>query len=348
MNSRSLKRIEMNRTWAAFLLIGFVGQGAIASGPQSDLADRSVELRALEVEVEKREQFNISAYQVTTELCYIFEFRKARELPLVTTLASLIEEDAALAAGSFHDRKLRQSLRRWLDLAGDSALSTFRPLAEESTAKRLINHPEYRRAVNECSQRLGFDLSTIFDSELLKHHAANSMGAIGVTTLLGARVLTKAVRLFGTFGPRTRTALKTAGIGIGVVGTTAAVAEVYGWIDHEHRIQAMNENSRNTSVAMGAHNRVPRCSVQFDSELERDLAIFARLTIEGTSEPERAARFDQLRNQNDAIEVMNSNLRRRKLELEESTDPAVVCTVKETNLKIGMILIYFAALEKRK
>lgn len=337
----------MDRMLAAFLLIGFVGQGAFASGLQSDVADRNVELRALEAEVEKREQFNSSAYQVTTELCYIFEFRKARELPLVTTLASLIEEDAALAVGSFHDRKLRRSLRRWLDLAGDSALSTFRPLGEESTAKRLINHPEYRRAVHDCGQRLGFDVRTIFDSELRKHHAANSLGAMGVTTLLGARVLTKAVRLFGTFGPRARTALKTAGIGVGVAGTTAAVAEVYGWIDHEHRIQAMNENSRNVSAAMEAQNRAPRCSVQFDSQLERDLAIFARLTIEGTSEAERAERFDQLINQNEAIELMNSNFRRLNLELEGSPAPTVVCAVKETNLKIGLILIYFSELRKR-
>lgn len=109
----------------------------------------------------------------------------------------------------------------------------------------------------------------------------------------------------------------------------------------------MNENSRNAAIGSHTDYHAPRCTLQFDSELERDLAVFARLNIEAASEFDRSAPFDKLSRQNDVIEVMNSDLRRRKLELEKSNAPDSRCALKETNVKIGMILIYFAARSKR-
>lgn len=115
------------------------------------------------------------SYQVTSNLCFLFEFRKKHELPLLTSMLTPTPR-ADLITGTkwLNDTHLRDSLLAWVALSFENVKSTWGPNSDSFERLAIIaRYPGilmqaegYRKAASECSIRLGESADTLMRREI--------------------------------------------------------------------------------------------------------------------------------------------------------------------------------------
>jgi hypothetical protein len=229
------------------------GEGAAAPGRLIQQVD------LMKAEKIQRSDLELYAYDLGKQLCYIFQFRNAHNLPLQTTWYSWPVEDAKIGLNVYSDVKLQESIKAWLTLGWFGFVAPYYHnvgtivSSESLLHDRLQHSKELERAVKDCGDEIHVDLKKIFDTELDRQDSVQGfMSSYGLFTLAGgvgsgAGIFSTAFRkIAGVFTMKIVTGLAVASIAVAVTAVVQESRLRSGIVEDAKAVAKGELTSRNT------------------------------------------------------------------------------------------------------
>lgn len=164
----------MAKVLITFIMIMLSSAWALASGASEDL-------QTTQKIIQIRETLEPRSYKITQELCYMYEFRVRHDIGLQIT--NPVKEVYYLSTEIDSDIRLQRSIKTWFDTIGDGLASpfagdsqTFWAIATRSSLSAHLPYTDgFKKAVSECSERIGQNVQKLIIDDLRVNDVITSL-----------------------------------------------------------------------------------------------------------------------------------------------------------------------------